>query len=344
MPKEWRASKLIKQVARALRRSLTPADRPRRCLDLTPSSHPEPIPASPSIINMTTHSSAHTWPRRRWLRTGLILLAAAWTLAACSLLPTPEPTPTPTPTPTPVPLGFPGSPVTRNDDWEPVIREFDGIEMALVPVGCFMMGSEDGDWDEVPVNEQCFDEPFWIDVYEVTIEQYGSPPPARFWTVPDYPRNLVPWVDAVAHCESRGARLPTEAEWEYAARGPDNLIYPWGNEFVAENVVASPDYYRRPGGPTSVGSRPGGVSWVGAYDMSGNTWEWTSSIYAPYPYDATDGREASAAQDSTSPRVTRGGCWYSILPQVDATNRLWINPTSMTDYHGGLRCARDYEP
>ncbi|TVR19435.1 MAG: hypothetical protein EA396_12540, partial [Anaerolineaceae bacterium] len=165
------------------------------------------------------------------------------------------------------------TPITRNDDWTPVERDFDGITMVQVPAGCFMMGY-DGEG-----GEQCFDEPFWIDKYPVTNRQYGS---SGFWSGDDLPRESVNWFDARDFCEARGGRLPTEAEWEYSARGPDGWIYPWGNEFFANNVVNS-------GGRTAdVGSRPGGVSWVGALDMSGNVWEWTSSLFEPYPYDADD--------------------------------------------------------
>ena len=75
---------------------------------------------------------------------------------------------------TAVPIGFPGNPVTANDDWTPLIEEFDGVQMALVPAGCFMMGSESGEDDELPVHQQCFEQPFWIDVTEVTNAQFGT--------------------------------------------------------------------------------------------------------------------------------------------------------------------------
>ncbi|HEC21824.1 MAG TPA: TIR domain-containing protein, partial [Chloroflexi bacterium] len=185
--------------------------------------------------------------------------------------------------------------VSSNDGWTPFIQEFEGVPMALVPAGCFQMGSANEESNEQPVHEVCFEEPFWIDVYEVTNARYGSAGCEEYSSEDDQPRNCVNWFEAVAHCESRGARLPTEAEWEYAARGPDGLLYPWGDEFVALNAVYGDDSGGR---PAVVGSRPGGVSWVGALDMSGNLWEWVSSIYAFYPYDPDDGREADGESDS----------------------------------------------
>jgi formylglycine-generating enzyme required for sulfatase activity len=232
---------------------------------------------------------------------------------------------------TPLPLGF--EPVTRNDDWAPNIAEIDGVKMALVPAGCFDMGSTDEQvsgamrqcevvrgegncirtWfkDEQPLTKQCFTEPFWIDVYEVTNAQYGS---SGKWSGDDLPREQVIWVEAVEHCKSRGARLPTEAEWEYAARGPDGLVFPWGDKFERDltnscdksclfNMIGTrvDDGYPN---TAPVGSYPDGASWVGAMDMAGNVWEWTNSIYMDYTavHGSIPVRSTCAA-----PLVTRSG-------------------------------------
>ncbi|MFW5692271.1 MAG: SUMF1/EgtB/PvdO family nonheme iron enzyme [Chloroflexota bacterium] len=248
---------------------------------------------------------------------------------------TPTPTITPRPTDTPDPLQAAFTPVGRNADWTLVEREFDGVTMVLVPAGCFMMGSEDGGNDETPVHEQCFDEPFWIDKYEVTNADYGSIGCERWSSDPDQPRNCVDWFDASDHCEARGARLPTEAEWEYAARGPDSLAYPWGSGFVANNVVygSNSDNQTAP-----VGSRPGGASWVGALDMSGNVWEWTSSLYQDYPY----GDDHESNSDTSSSRVLRGGSFYVTSYDLRSADRNWGDP-DLVNLLNGFRCARSYE-
>jgi formylglycine-generating enzyme required for sulfatase activity len=141
------------------------------------------------------------------------------------------------------------------------------------------------------VHPQCFDQPFWIDQYEVTNARYGS---AGYFEGDNRPRESVDWFAAAEHCAVRGARLPTEAEWEYAARGPSAWVYPWGNDFVDANAVSSWENTVRRTAP--VGSRPGGASWVGALDISGNVWDWTSTLYAEYPYDSDDGREDARRQ------------------------------------------------
>jgi formylglycine-generating enzyme required for sulfatase activity len=281
----------------------------------------------------------NTTNTRQRVRAGAAAAAAAALLAACDLLPAPEPTPTPmptpTPSPTPAPLGFPGSPVTRNADWEPVIQEFDGVPMALVPVGCFTMGSDHGlAGDEWPDHEQCFDEPFWIDVTEVTNAQYGS---EGAFSGDNMPRETVGWGQAAAFCESRGGRLPTEREWEYAARGPDGLDYPWGSQLEPDYVV----YHDNAGGqPAEVGSRPEGASWVGALDMAGNVFEWTSSLYAPYPYDPDDGREDPS---SGGQRVLRGGSWFNQPRRTTVRSDYRVrDPASRSDGAVGFRCVRDY--
>ncbi|MEZ4672007.1 MAG: SUMF1/EgtB/PvdO family nonheme iron enzyme [Anaerolineae bacterium] len=247
---------------------------------------------------------------------------------------TPAPSAPPEPTPPPVPTAIPT--VAFNAAWTPVVKVFDGMEMVLVPPGCFKMGS-DHEADERPIHQQCFDRPFWIGKTEVTNYQYGS---AGAFKGDTYPRDNVQWKDADNFCREIGARLPTEAEWEFAAGGPQSLIYPWGNDFVPRNVV----YFVIEDGTTirpstePVGSKPGGVSWVGALDMAGNLWEWTSSHYRAYPYDATDGRE----DDTSGNHVMRGGDWHVDADKLRVSNRFGDGiPITGTD-SVGFRCARDF--
>jgi formylglycine-generating enzyme required for sulfatase activity len=214
-----------------------------------------------------------------------------------------------------------------------VLETFDGVDMVQVPSGCFLMGSDKGEEDEQPVHLQCLKDPFWIDRYEVSNQDYES---SGYFTGDQRPRDSVDWFAATAYCVARGSRLPTEVEWEYAARGPAAPVYPWGDEFVEENVVSSWQTTSRR--TEAVGSHPGGMSWVGAHDMSGNVWEWTSTIYTEYPYDADDGREN--AEDTTSPRVVRGGsCCSYVIADVRAAFRFPVAPF-MQDPNIGFRCVR----
>lgn len=318
----------------------------------TPSHTPTATPTPTFTPNLTAtyeqlkQDAADTLTATHWTDTP----TATWTPSNIPT-PTPSDTPTSTPSDTPTPnltataeaVWFPNGlgrsldqPVTSNAQWTPVAQELDGVEMVLVPAGCFMMGSEDGEDNERPVHEQCFEEPFWIDKYEVTnaqFEQFGGVAYySSNWDDPQRPRETIDWYEARDFCELRGARLPTEREWEYAARGPDNWVYPWGNDFVAENVV----YENNSGGQTAeVGSRPGGASWVGALDLSGNVWEWVSSVYMAYPYVAGDGRED---EDSTNTSVLRGGSWYGNDNVTRAAGRSLSVPTLEFNFIG-FRCA-----
>lgn len=178
--------------------------------------------------------------------------------------------------------------IVSNANWTPVEHSFDGVTMVLVPAGCFMMG------DDGAGGEQCFDEPFWIDKYEVTRAHYQvcvddgicEPLDANgYSSEPNQPINYVSLLQAEEYADWRGCQVPTEAEWEYAARGPDNLLYPWGNEWISEN--ANGDTYDIVFDKVvlmDVGSYPAGASWVGAHDMSGNAYEWTRTVFRPYPY------------------------------------------------------------
>lgn len=232
--------------------------------------------------------------------------------------------------------------VTHNSDWSIIRQDFDGVTMVLVPAGCFDMGSEDGPDNERPVVELCFSEPFWIDKFEVTNGQFatfdGRAEQDSHASDENQPRDSVTWHEARAFCLTRGARLPTEPEWEYAAGGPDNLRFPWGDEWSGDKVVW---YDNSPGESLSVGSYPESVSWVGAHDMSGNVWEWVNSRYLEYPYDHENGPE-SAIDQGEDYRVIRGGA-YDSEDEVYLTTSFRNN--NVPEYHNiydGFRCARDY--
>lgn len=271
-----------------------------------------------------------------------------------SLLPsTPITTPSPTasdtstPTNTLTPSATPIPTVTANGVWTPQTRSFNGVLMVLVPAGCFMMGSDrkkdpQARSDQQPQTKICFQQPFWLDLTPVTQSQFilfhGKAAKSSFFTGSNRPVEQITWIEANAYCvQQRSGRLPTEAEYEYASRGPDDLIYPWGNNFIGADVV----YAGNSGNQTAdVGSKPDGKSWVGALDMSGNVWEWTSSLFTPYPYIADDGREDT--NDTKGERVLRGGSWIVSANFVRAAYRIGNFPYYV-DSNTGFRCARPLE-
>ncbi|MCL4458585.1 MAG: formylglycine-generating enzyme family protein [Chloroflexi bacterium] len=218
-------------------------------------------------------------------------------------------------------------------------------DMVYVPAGYFVLGSSDGDVDETPVQEVYLDA-FYIDKYEVTVGEFNRFVEAAGyksdgnWSVylkpgyEAYPVVRVSWRDANTYAQWAGKRLPTEAEWEKAARGTDGRKYPWGNIWDPSRVNSLE------GGLmsfTKVDEYPRGVSPFGAYNMVGNVLEWTSSLYKPYPYNPQDGREDATAEGK---RVLRGG--YYGLPTyfVRTTIRYKHDPNYFDDYTG-FRCVRD---
>lgn len=211
-------------------------------------------------------------------------------------------------------------------------RPMDQAEMSYVPPGEFTMGADESDPDAVPEElpaHQVSLSGFWIDQTEITNRQYQQCVDAGVCRVSRYSSNSVyngddfPVVgvtqqDAGNFCVWVGGRLPTEAEWEFAARGPQGLRYPWGNDFDGTLInfcdfqCSEPwadalldDGYRE---SAPVNSFPGGASWVGAVDMAGNVWEWVSDWYAPYSSDRQD-NPTGPFEGRTA--IIRGGCWAS---------------------------------
>jgi len=240
----------------------------------------------------------------------------------------PTETPPPISTPTPTPALAVGS--TR-------VREKDSMVMVYVPGGTFQMGSTEGNADEQPVHPVTLDG-FWIDQTKVTNAQYARCVEEGECNIPpqlgsdEYPVVDVSWNDATTYCGWAGGQLPTEAEWEYAARGPDGHIYPWGNDPPDDTLL---NYNGNVGNYTKVGSYPKGQSWVGAMDMAGNVLEWVNDWYASYP----SGPQVNpAGPASGQDRVLRGSYFYVVEEIVRAARRDHEPP----DYHHfliGFRCA-----
>ena len=158
----------------------------------------------------------------------------------------------------------------------------------------------------------------------------STPPPGAS----DHPVTWVDASDAGAFCAWLGVRLPTEAEWEKAARGADARTYPWGDE-PPDTARATYGRDTMVAGPSRVGASPGGASPYGLLDVAGNVWEWVASAYAPYPYDAGDGREQAVAAE----RVLRGGSYASPAVYLRCAARSRSYPGRLAP-HIGFRIAR----
>lgn len=216
-------------------------------------------------------------------------------------------------------------------------------------------------YSEKPQHEVCLSSGYWLDRYEVTNAAFeafvadGGYENEVYWSeagvrwlrrqqnvdLPlqectedpqqDQPRVCITWFEAEAYATWRGGALPTEAQWEFAARGQQSLIYPWGDEWNPDfaNVVDST-------GLTSVGTYPDGVSWVGAHDMSGNAMEWVADWLS-------NGYETDAALiDPLGPergiqKVEKGGWWGSNPIVARAAYRHFEDPPTYQDHHIGLR-------
>lgn len=226
------------------------------------------------------------------------------------------------------------------------VRTFeDGAPMARVLKGDFTMGNNTGDADERPEHTVTL-ENYWIDLYEVTNEQYaGCVKEAKCrdnvkydgFTDPRQPVVGVSWLDAARYCEWAQKRLPTEAEWEKAARGDDGRDYPWGDELDCTRAN-----YRECGRNSTmpVGSYPNGKSPYGAFDMAGNAAEWVVDWYDPNYYSAQDQKVNPKGPDNGKYRVIRGGMWLRYAYQMESPDRAAQTPDTRNN-STGFRCAKD---
>jgi formylglycine-generating enzyme required for sulfatase activity len=218
----------------------------------------------------------------------------------------------------------------------------DNSEMALVPAGEFVMGSEKIP-NERPAHKVLVKD-FYMDKLEVTNRQYQLFCQAAGRQCPihmtdnkiaagreKHPVNNVSFFDAEAYCQWAGKRLPTEAEWEKAARGADARVYPWGSGWD-QNLSNNRTSAREDTLP--VGSIPGGASPYGLLDMAGNVWEWTDGWYKSYP-----GAPVSFDETGKS-RVTRGGAYFYSIELLRTSYRHPLPPDDASE-HGGFRCAAD---
>ena len=253
-----------------------------------------------------------------------------------------------------------------------IIRENDGMEMVYVPAGEFTMGSEDGESNERPVHAVYLDA-YWMDKYEVTNEQY-----AVFlnlaggnlitdliywvdegvWTIriteqdgvwkandgyENHPMVEVSWYGAQAYCEWAGGSLPTEAEWEKAARGTDERTYPWGNESPTCNLVNFDPGNGCVGDTSEVGSYPGGASPYGVLDMAGNVNEWMTDWYDENFYSDSPFENPMSSEDVSHYRILRGGSYLDYDLTLRASGRHPTYP-SISWSHIGFRCVMESHP
>lgn len=241
-------------------------------------------------------------------------------------------------------------PAWENVDRDTVRNLRDGSLLVRVPAGPFLMGSNDAEAydDEKPLHQVDLEE-FWIGKYAVTNQQFrlfvsqtGYPAGSRWrdseaeWG-PQAPVVHVSWKDAQAYCAWAGMRLPTEAEWEKAARGTSGRKFPWGDRWEPDRAWF---FDNSDGRVHPVTTRPQGASPYGCLNMAGNIWEWTMSVYRPLPYDPQGGREDP---ESPEPRTSRGGAWYTYSRSLRCSRRCPEIPTVRGNSFGFRVAAAPFE-
>lgn len=247
-------------------------------------------------------------------------------------------------------------PVSGETDVPSDFTDSAGVSMRLVPAGNFIAGSNQGYENEKPVHNVYLDD-FYIDKYEVTNALYQACVDAGACQPPDqtgsvtrgsyygnsqfdnYPVVYVDWENADSYCQWRGMSLPTEAQWEKAARGTDGRTYPWGDN-IDETYA---NYNNAVGDTTEAGSYESGQSPYGIYDMAGNAWEWVADWYSDTYYLNTPLTNPPGPATGAY-RVLRGGSWLDDETIVTTSNRGWSQLEYFANVDFGFRCAMDGTP
>ncbi|MBI4730824.1 MAG: SUMF1/EgtB/PvdO family nonheme iron enzyme [Chloroflexi bacterium] len=296
-------------------------------------------------------------------RTLFLLVLVLTVLSACGTAPQPTPGPTLTPTvlpaDTPAPSDTPAATLTPTPTLgvgSSQASSADGMLLVYVPEGAFLMGSGEGYSDEKPVHMVNLSA-FWVDQTEVTNGMYALCVVAGVCTQPlrkssnlidyyygfeeytDYPVIFISWQDASNYCAWAGRRLPTEAEWEKAARGTDGRSYPWGSTLPDETLA---NFDHNLDDVTRVGSYLTGASPYGALDLAGNVSEWTADWYGE-EYYASSPESNPPGPETGERRVVRGGSWTGNDRGVWSFHRSIRLPDSPA-FDIGFRCVTDARP
>lgn len=257
------------------------------------------------------------------------------------------------------------------------LNELDDAVLVYVPAGEFLMGATEedlmADWHEKP-QQALYLDAFWIYKYEVSNKQFAAfitdsgyqttaekvgwslvvgegaikKIPGAYWASPkgpdditeqldDYPVVQVSWFDAVAYCEWMKCRLPTEAEWEKAARGSDGRTYPWGEE---QPDCSLANYIECVGGTSPINSNPDGLSPYGVINMAGNVYEWVADYYRNNYYSVRNSKKNPSGPANGEFRIIRGGSWNNYEQDLRTSDRHAKSPELMFNSLG-FRCVCD---
>jgi len=253
--------------------------------------------------------------------------------------------------------------VTVAEGLEKEVKGKDGAPMVLIPEGSFPMGvphgDRDGGRDEYPRHD-VFVKNFYIDKFELTNGRYLEFVKATHHRIPQNPKNAtrnlwegetiaeslidrpvinVDWADAQAYCQWAGKRLPTEAEWEKAAKGTADRRFPWGNVEPTNKHLNFNQQWIGEKTLMPVGSYEAGKSPFGVYDMAGNVWEWVNDWYDAKYYEKSPAKNPTGPETGTK-RVLRGSGWQNETPTVRIFTRVDSDPTIRNE-STGFRCAMD---